>query len=84
MISNEAREQINKELLEMALANFTEFCRLMNFDETRAQICLLKSKGKSYGQIANALGKSRDHVIGVFKRNCGCLPPLSEKKKKKK
>ena len=71
MISK-TEQDLNDELLNMALSNFEEFAKQTGFDMARAHICLLKSKGKSYAQIAIILKKSRPQVIGIYKRNCNC------------
>lgn len=68
-------EQLNNEMLEIALRNFDEFCQLTGFDVLHAYVCLLKTKGKSYGQIAVMLKKSRDQIRGIHRRNCGCIQP---------
>lgn len=81
MISQEARDKLNMEILEHAVKNFEEWCKVMNFDEARAQICHLKAKGKSYTQISIILGRSRDQVIGIYRRNCGCIQPQETTKK---
>ena len=68
----EIEKKLNEEALKMALENFDLFCQVTGYDATRAHVCLLKSKGKSYGQIALILGKTRAQVIGIFIRNCNC------------
>lgn len=64
--------KIHEALLEVAVQNFEEFCALTKFDATRAYVCLLKTKGLSYQQIANKLNMSRDEVRGIYRRRCGC------------
>lgn len=63
------------ELVNIALNNFDTFCVLFGADKQRAKICLLRSQGKSYGQIAVMLRITKDAVRGMHRRNCGRKQP---------
>lgn len=69
------KADILDQLLQLAMEDFSNFCEITNFDTERAYICMLRTKGKSYGQIAVILNKSKDQVRGIIRRNCGCVRP---------
>ena len=75
------QSELHDEMLKIALRDFDEFCMITQFDITRAYICMLKAKGKSYAQIGVCLGKSRSAVIGIYKRNCVCIQPQKKSKR---
>lgn len=64
------KQDLNSELLDMAMQDFEAFCLVAGVDLTRAYVCILKSKGKSYAQIAIMLGVTRDQVIKMYHRKC--------------
>lgn len=66
-------QKLNDELLKIAEEDFNTFCVITGLDITRAYVCLLRQQGKSYGEIAMKLNITRDKVIGLYKRNCGCI-----------
>lgn len=68
-------EKLNEELLQIANQDINTFFVIAGVDITRAYVCLLRQQGKSYGEIAMKLNISRDSVIGLYKRNCGCTQP---------
>lgn len=69
------KADILDQLLQLAIEDFSNFCEITNFDTERAYICMLRKKGKSYGQISVMMNKSKDQIRGIIRRNCGCIRP---------
>lgn len=56
--------ELDKNLQDLAAIDWPAFVRLVGVDAiTSAKVCILKSKGKSYNQIANKLRITNRTVI---------------------
>lgn len=55
--------QLDNELQQLAINRWQEFVELIGDDPIQyAKICLLKQRGKSFGEIQNQLGITKDAV----------------------
>ncbi len=66
--NNEAIEQLDKRLQEMALIDFELFCKLLDVDKTKAFVCFEIQKKKSLKQIAIKLGVGKTAVYAIAKK----------------
>lgn len=62
-----SRQDIDRQLQEMALTNWEEFKRLTGVDTTNFIICSKRKEGKSIRQIALIVSRNRDKVHRVCK-----------------
>ncbi len=61
-ITAEQERKLNMALQELALTDFTNFCKMIGADKEQAYICMERSKGKSYQQISNITGIPKSTV----------------------
>lgn len=55
--------ELDKRLQEIAKENWSQFVALIGEDAIKAaKVCLLRQKNKSYGQIGNSLGLTKNQV----------------------
>lgn len=69
------QQQLQQELVSIALKSFDEYCRLTGTDPVRSCICLLRSKGKSWAQIGITLKMDSEKARGIYRRKCGRKQP---------
>lgn len=62
-----AKENIDRQLQEMALTQWEDFKKLLGIDPTNFIICKERKGGKSYNQIAIATKTHREKVRRVCK-----------------
>lgn len=55
-------DKLDKALVALAVANFERFCHVAGVDKTQAYVCLELERGKTTGEIAQAIGISRQAV----------------------
>jgi hypothetical protein len=56
--------ELDKNLQQLAIMDWPAFVELVGYDNIKAaKICILKSRGKSYSQIANKLRITKDTAI---------------------
>jgi hypothetical protein len=72
--------QLDEKLREMAINNWEQFVQLVGQDAiVRAKSCMLRSHGRSYGEISIALGISYNSARERIRYNCGgCDLPQTE------
>jgi transposase len=63
-------EEMDAELRELARTNYDRFCEIVGIEWEVAYMRLDKSKGMSYGQIAQQTGHGRATIAARCKRVC--------------
>lgn len=54
--------------LEMAIADFQQFCMYAGVNEVQLKVCIERNKGLSLGQISQKLNISKNTVKGITDR----------------
>lgn len=67
-LSENKLKELDEKLLKLTVDNFERFCIITGVDKIRAYICLEKQKGKSFGEIAQILGISKQAVAQRCKK----------------
>lgn len=70
-LSKNKTAELDKQLLAIMINNFEYACHIAKVDKIQAFVCIEKAKGKTNGEIANALGIRRE---SVYERSgkCNC------------
>ncbi len=63
-------EKLDGELMQLALERFDFFCSIAGIDKVQAFVCIERTKGRSYGEIAVDLNTTRSNVYKKCKK-CG-------------
>lgn len=64
---------LDRQLQDLAACDWPAFVRLIGEENvTAAKVCLLKSKGKSYNQIAQRFSKSKGWSQYISDTKCRC------------
>ena len=67
-LTPEKEQKLDEKLKELAKKNFDLFCIITSVDKIQAFVCMENQEGKSYGQIAQVLGISREAVFQRCKK----------------
>lgn len=65
--------------LEMAIADFEQFCTYAGVNQTQLKVCIERNKGLSLGQISQKLNISKNTIKGITDR-CFSQSPKDSKK----
>lgn len=71
-LSNYKTFNLKCKLKALAVEDFERFCHISGVDLKRAFILLEKEAGRSNGEIAQALGSSRQTVSQLYQRTKKC------------
>jgi len=66
-INEQAVQELDKRIQEMALLDFEAFCKMFNIDKSRAFVCFEIKKKKSLKQIGLRLGIGKSAVYAIAK-----------------
>ena len=61
-LSDNKIAKLDKILIELSTKNFEEFCIIAGVDKVQAYVCLERKAGKSFGEIGQSIGLTKQAI----------------------